>query len=529
MSDAPAWPAAQQATPDALDEARRLWREDRAAHATLVRQMAEKELRADPTRFEPLDLESEVLVFQGEANLARRLLEEYVRYYPDRADASARLAWVLWQEEQQEEAIAEARAALAREPANLAARRWLLEWQLEKENWAEAAEVAQRGLEFWPEEGSLWLSAARARAHERQEKQARRAFERALELGEGEAAARAYAEFLLDLNHTGEAARLLEPWIGRAGTTPQTCLRAADALFRSNQPAEAIRLLRALAKEVQGDSEDQQAAARDLLNLLYREAGIHATDEFTTELMDKHEAPDGLVVEILEAYGARNNRSALTRVFNLISQRPQQYPRALARFLSTFYEAPVVPGSISRWVLRNGAAIDENTILWGGVGAWLVQTNQHQRAVEHLGRYVGRPGLKPWMLLLLARALESLGDVPASNTVLREALQFPPDHSEPAIRSRLALRMALDGLAPSGHLIAMDCTPRGREYATVEDLARLAVVESLHAMERAEDLEERRSIYSQTLDHLKDFARRDPQAAIKPILADYRRRVQALL
>src|SRR5690606_17433728 len=95
----------------------------------------EAELRADPDRYETLDLEAQALVRAGEAELALRLLDEYLRVYPECGEAAARLAWVHWQTEKREEALAEVRAALARDPANHAARRFLLQWLLETRDW----------------------------------------------------------------------------------------------------------------------------------------------------------------------------------------------------------------------------------------------------------------------------------------------------------------------------------------------------------------------------------------------------------
>ncbi|HNM47125.1 MAG TPA: hypothetical protein PKH51_08920, partial [Candidatus Sumerlaeota bacterium] len=59
-----------------------------------ARRALEAQLRADPESYGPLDAEVEVLQLLREPDLALRLLEEYIRFFPGNTDASARLAWL---------------------------------------------------------------------------------------------------------------------------------------------------------------------------------------------------------------------------------------------------------------------------------------------------------------------------------------------------------------------------------------------------------------------------------------------------
>lgn len=504
---------------DPLARARELALGDKAAVAE-ARRLAEAEIRRDPTSYAALDLEAELLASQREWSLAQRLLDEYIQYYPENSDAAARLAWIYWRQGRREDALAELKAALARDPANLRGRDWLIEFAAAMGDHALVVATAEAGLETSPENRGWWLALGRARAHQLREAEARRAFEQALALGPDSTAACAYGEFLLDQNHSGEAARLLEHYASVPGADPLLRLRCADGLFRSNQPRPALEHIAFLSCDPTADSEKLQ---REVLAVLFRETGLDHGDRFAMGVIESGQALDTFAVEFLERCGARNNRGHLIKLFGHLGRNPQRYPRAMARFLSTYHEAPLVPGAVGRWVRDNAAAIDGHTVLWGGVGAWMVATGNNYGAVDHLGRFPQRRDVRPWMLLLLARAHEAVGQVPQANAVYRIAIQMPPDHSESALRSRLAFNLALDGLPAAGLLVAMDGSDEGKRLATAEDYARLAAVEALSRLPKLESLEERQELLRETIKSMKEFQQRDGAATIKPILVEFRR------
>ena len=508
---------------DALAEARRLRQQGDIATA---RAIVEAELRRDSSLFEPLDLEAELLVEQRNAPLALRLLEEYQRFYPDDGRVSARIAWVHWSEGRRDEALAEVRAALARDPGCAMAREFAAEWCRAKGEHAEALRLAEEGLALEPDNRGLLMGAAIAAAHLRNETTARAHFENALRLyPDDDKVLGAYGRFLLDMNHSGEAAKLLAGAGKTARPHISLLMAATDAHFRARQFPEAF----ALAERIATESEwDDPAVQRDLQELLAREAGTQQADELAFRLIGEARAVDCFGVEFLERCGMRQNRSHLTRTFELARNAPHKYPRTLARFLSTFYEAPATPGLVSGWVQRNMPMIMENTILWGGVGAWYVARGKWREASEHLASHHGRPDVKPWMLKLLGTAHEAQGHGPEANAAYRSALALPPDHSEFSIRSRLAYNMAMESMPGAGELLLMECSAAGREMGTMEDVARAAVVKALHQLYCTDNAEERAEIISSTEALLTNLAKADANLAVKVFKRQFRKKAEEL-
>lgn len=516
----------QPETNSAVERARQILADPQGDVAG-ARRLLEAEIRADPDRYETLDLEAQALVRCGESELALRLIDEYLRVYPECGEAAARLAWVHWQTEKREEALAEVRAALARDPSNHAARRFLLQWLLETRDWEGARKGAEEALEQTPGNADYLMVLARAAAHLRNEKLARKAYGELIEQGhQPETVARTYGEFLLDMNHTGEAARLLEPWLHRPEVEPSTLLRGADALFRSGHPQRALEVCRRIATDPRADSDEVQ---HDLLDMMHRNIGLTGTDEFAFEVLRSPGCLDSFGVELLERVGQRGNRGSVIRVFEVAGREPLRFPRTMARFLSTFYSQPVIPGTTSRWVSANRDAIERNATLWGGVGAWHVARGKWAAAAEHLARYEGRPGVKPWMILLLGRALENLGDFNEACRHYRHALTLPPDHSEPGLRSRLAFLLALDDMAAAGKLILMDCSEAGKKLTTAEDLVRMIAVEALSGIPRVALTADREEMLQQALGEMARVAREDPYAEAPAILKRFRDKMREVL
>jgi predicted Zn-dependent protease len=486
-----------------------------------ARQILEAEIRRDTTNYAPLDLEAEVLVRQREAPLAIRLLEEYIRYYRENTAAAVRLAWVMWQQGKREEAIAEVRAALARDPADRRGAIWLARWALEMDDKELALQTAIGLTERHPDEPRGWTLLGRARAIHADETGAREAFNQALARHGGAEPAEAYARFLLEHNHPGEAMRILEPLASQHPAAPAVLVRHAEACFRSNLPKQAFD---SLARLVRMPAADDQTIQVEALTVLYREAGARQADDFAMHMVQQGRVCDAFILELIERLGARENRGALRHLFQIISADAVHYSRSMARILSTFAVKFLQREEVEAWLRQHAPLVEQNTMLWGGIGAWLFAQKRWQDTVGHLGRHHGRPDLKPWMLLLLARALEEVDNQAEANIAYREAVQLAPDHTEAALRSRLAYNMAMDRMPAAGLLVAMDCSEQGKKTATIEDLARLCVVESLARMPKLDTLEERKALYDETINSLKSLSRKDPEAEIASVLKGFRQR-----
>lgn len=492
-----------------------------------ARRLLEQRLREAPDEYEPLDLEAQILVRMNEAELALRLLEEYTRYYPHNDRARARMAWVLWGLGQQSDAIAEMRATLERHPDSIDACRHLARWMLELKDYDGAAEVAAKGLAIAANDEELLLLAGKAAAHRNNEADARSAFQAVLTGNPAnEKAARLYAEFLLDKKHSEEALGVLDRFLGRDDAHGETLMRGMDAAFRTHQQQRAIQL----AIRIAGDhSLEDEKVAHDSLSLIHQNAGLQGGDEVLFKQLEAGNMSDLFAVEFLERSGQRENRGNLIRIYKTISRIPLRYPRTMTRFLSTYSAAPLAPGTVDKWISTHQAEIQQNTTLWAGVGAWYVSKQKWREAASHLSAYESRPDVKPWMILLLGRSLEALGDTANANQHYRRAVAMPPDHSEPSIRSRLAFNMAMEDMPGTAQIILLDATERGKKLASVEDLIRIFAVESLLAAEKIPELPARKALFDDTLRRMKELAKTDRFANATTIIRIFRNKAMEIL
>lgn len=492
-----------------------------------ARTLLEQAIRDNPDDYAPLDLEVEVLVEQGEIDLARRLLDEYIRYYPENADASARLGWVLWKSGNADDAIAELRATLARNPESVRAWAWLAEWLRTRLEDKDALAAAEKGLALAPDHPGLRRAAAMAAARTRDAARARQHFEHLTRVApQDEESVRTFAEFLLDQELAAEALARLEPWLAQPAPHPRTVLRAVDACFRIRQRERALHMAALLAGDPRADQDPVQ---NELQELLLHHLGLLEFDKLSFSLIESLRVTDSYAVNFLERSGMRGHRGHLVRLFGILGANAHVYPRAMARYLSTYWRAPIIPGTVARWVAANTPLVESNTVLWGGVGAWMVQRSDWRAALAHLGRYRGRPGLKPWMLLLLGKAQESQDMHAAANQVYREALQMEPDHSEMEIRSRLAFNLAMEGMAGAGKLVLTLRGDRMRELTAPEDMVRILAVEALSSLPHIIALHEREALIEETTAAMRRIIREGRYSGGAGILKAFRRRAQQLL
>lgn len=492
-----------------------------------ARLLLEGELRAHPENAGALDLEAEILVRQGEMAVARELLEEYLRYYPDSDLAASRYAWLLWESGEKEEAIAEARATLARNPGNHRAVVWLLDWAAQLDNHGMVVEKAIEALVQWPDDPDILLALGRAQARLKQGPKATETLQRLLELyPDDEAAARFLAEVFLDDNLPQRALNCLTPFLARGLCEPETLLRGSEAAFRANQPKVAMEYIERL---VTNNTITSESFLAEVHECLARNLGTSGTDKFTFGKLRNQELSDVYTVTLLESLGARDNRALINDVFEAIKDHPVRYPKAMARFLSTYHGAPTMPGTISRWVKNHQDQIERNVVLWGGVGAWMVAKSNWRGAVGHLSTWKGREGVKPWMLNLLAKAHEALGQIHDAMAVYRDALTLEPDHTEAAIRSKLAFNMALEGMAAAGQIILMGMREEAKKLGTVEDLIRIFAVQALCEADKIPDPNERRQLFQGAFDQMRQLARQDPYVNTRPLLRMFRERADQLI
>lgn len=492
-----------------------------------ARQLLERELRDNPSNAEALDLEVELLVEAGDTGRAHRLVEEYLRYYPHCSLASSRLGWVLWKKGKREEALAEARASLARDPSHRRTRKWFLEWAEALGRHDLIVEITEAALRDSPEDVSLKLPLARAYAKSQRVQEAREALEEVLgREPENAEAAGALAELHLGQNQTQPAMDVLSPFLARADCPPALLLKGGEAAFRANLPAQALELIERL---VCGEDAGDETFMAEVYACMDQQMGTAGAERYALEKLRAQAASDSFALSFLEAVGGRGNRGRIADIFSAIKDVPLRYPRTMARFLSTYHSAPSLPGAVERWVRTHQGKIEENATLWGGVGAWHFSRGRWEAAAEHLIRWYGRPGVKPWMLLLLGRAYEAMGRPADANEQYRHALTMEPDHSEVTLRSRLAFNLAMEGMPGAGKILIDECTSAGRELATVEDLLRMFAVETLVEAASIREPHNLQPLFADAVAHMRSLARKDPYTDGGGIIRAFRGRCERLL
>ncbi|CAN5328151.1 hypothetical protein BH09SUM1_BH09SUM1_17250 [soil metagenome] len=469
-----------------------------------ARKLLEAEIRRDSSNWEVLRAEAELLCEIGDHALAERLLDEYVSYYSHNSEAAAHLARVRWQTDRKDEALAELEAAVRRDPSAVLPRQWLIDWLLEKAETGRAIIVGEAAVSAGIDAPCLLVSLAKAHLRANHRDKAEKFLRQALEADPDAAeAAPLLAETLLQSQRRTEAIPLIDRFAESAGASPSRWLRTADLYFRANLPERAFQFLIKLITETAADSAPLQRSA---LDLCVRNAGQQETDRLYLSHLHALQLLDSAALEYLEFNNGRANKSAVVEAFRTISAQSLRYRRTMTRILSAFYGSPLPAQAIPEWIRTHHLEIESDAVLWGGVGAYYVEQRRWNEAADHLIRWWGRPGVMPWMLLLLGRALEELGRVPDANTQYRHALQMPPDHSEGGIRSRLAFNLSMEWMHGAASIIATDCSPRGRGLSTAADRARILAVEAFSAAGRFRDFQQRSELFEEALIRMKEMA-----------------------
>jgi tetratricopeptide (TPR) repeat protein len=509
----------------AVVEARTLLATGREADRTAARRALEGWLRENPHDDEAVDLEAQILHEVGESGRAERLLDEYLRYYPHSTLAASRLAWLYRMTGRGEEAVAELRALLARDPDCERAHRWILDWLLADRQYDTAALAGAEAVRRFPDAPWAHLAHGRALAHQGRGEAACAALKAAHDLAPAdEEIARALAELFLDQNQSARAHQLLAPLAANPTAAHATRLRAAEAAFRTGLIPQALQTLDTTLR----DCTDEEQAS-ETIEILQRYMGLRGLDDLLFDRVANSTLSDAMALAFLEFNGNRTNRGNIAKLYGLIANQPLRYPRTMARFLSTYHDAPLVPGTTERWVRANRAIIDQCTHLWGGVGAWHAARGKWAEAAAHLADWPMRPDVRPWMIYLRGRALEAIGDMDSANEQYRAALRLPPDHSEPATRARLAYNLMADGMAGAGAIIAAECSPAGKALAGIEELVRLLAVETVVEARKIPLSDEREQFVRDALERLRQLARQDARSDAGAVVRDFQRRLPGLL
>ncbi|MCC6546487.1 hypothetical protein IT570_04900 [Candidatus Sumerlaeota bacterium] len=491
-----------------------------------ARKLLEDQLRADPESFPPLDAEVEVLQSMHEPELAARLLEEYIRFYPENTNASARLAWLRWEEGSREEALAEIKAAVARDGTNTRARWWLLKWLDAVGDFTSLKKFAQEGVQRDPDNGYFILMVARAAAHLKEEDLARSSFVEALRIDPtSEEVLTSHADFLITIGKTKEAAELLAPHL-TDDASARLRSRAITVFFRMSRNDDALNQF---LRIITGPSQRNTAAIPDAFRALFLSMPPDQSDALLFSTLERGQLNDASATEFWTHLNARSATQQLQRLFDYIAPHSLQYPQTMMQFLTQATHHRALASGIMTWIKSHRPEIEANTKLWGSVGVFFVTRKRWPDASLHLEHYEGRPGLKPWMILLYVRALEAVGRINDANHHCRRALQLDPDKAEAGIRSRLAFNLALDHLASTAKVIILDLSQKGKDAAVAADIVRMIAVESLAGAAKVNTFALRKELFDEAMRYAKEVAKQDTTGDAEEVIARFRRRLVEIL
>ncbi len=508
-----------------VNKARKLARqgEDGVAEA---RRLLEQEIRSEPNEYLPLDAEVEILVRNQDADLARQLLEEFLRWHPNTADASARLSWLMWEVGEREEAIAEVRATLARQPDHLGARLWLIEWMEEQRETEALRTVAEEGLKHHPLNNKLQMVWA---ATELRRGNANASIEIYREILSRDPdwmpALRALSLLLSRRKQHDEAVRLIGERAEKTDAGLKTLCCATEVFFQGTNVRQALEFAARAANHKNGNSKEPQ---RKLVETIFRILRLEDSKPFVFELLESRGVCDEFASALVDHFAAVPDQQGFDRVLDTIAKHPAHFSSALENSL-TNHGAIWNRRFFDEWLKNRHNEITGNLRVWAAVGKWLFDRGDFQSAADVLQRGRNRKGVKPATLLVLGTALERIGRDSESNQVYRDALQLKTDGAESSIRARLAFNLAIDGYEATGHLILDDCTSEGKKLAEPDDLIRIFAVETFMTAHRLNDFHQLRELYAQTSEHMKRISQERPSPEAERLIHAYNQRWSYLL
>lgn len=380
-------------------------------------------LEIDPSLFRAADMLAEHLTLHGRPQEALAALE---RCRPERAEkvfADGRRAWILSQTERREEALAEFESLVRTHPHYLWARAHLVELcrQMDRK---EAYYDAARGLaDLAPDEARSQVYLGHAALLLERKEEAESCMKRALALDPSQGFA-------------GEQILRLQLDAGRLEDARQTFERVHALLEPDDRALLNMRLVCA---------EGNREAASALLREKCRDPEVSAHGLwYVAGEMDAR----GLLKEALgvldEAVVREDSCPHVGSVWMERFTRNKAWDQALERFLSLPARVPAAPSSahhlleraydadewsiVRRLVAEREALLREDPECWGEVARHLLAVSDF-KTVVHWCRDWKRNDARPWMLLNLASALWSWGDLDGASEVSRHACTLESDHT----------------------------------------------------------------------------------------------------
>lgn len=361
-----------------------------------------------------------------------------------------RAAWVKARRDGQAAAVDEMKAIVRANPTYQWGWRQLADWCSNLNGNAEYLEAAEQMEKLAPDDpaGPAWKADALSRLN--RFNQAIEGFRKAYAISPGYAwAGINLFDLLVKKRRTDEAEEILQK-LESQSRGPFVWARRAQQAGRKKDRQTVIDALRRIGVDPETNPWPLKTAAESLV----RAGGRKELDETLRALMADPQANPQVGAVWVEQFIRHRSRKQVFKVLDSLlakQDRGDMAEAAVNKFLDI--AADKKSGwlrskgwkTVHRFVGPRAAVLRSRPEIYGQVGYALVIVGDDRGAIEWLGDFSQRAGVRPWMLFNLALALLARGQWDEARHVAQAALLLEEDNTTPLHHTFVALVGAVDG------------------------------------------------------------------------------------
>jgi tetratricopeptide (TPR) repeat protein len=399
-----------------LAEVRHLESENQASIEALQRALERR-----PDLFEALDTYAEALTRIGRPQEALAVCERSLANYFEQGALRARRAWVLWQFERRDQALAAMRSVLEHHPDQTWGLQELVTWEQELEHTREAVELAQRLVERAPLRAVSHGFLGDALLASSDEQGAWQAFSRAARLDPAYSFAGSQRIRIALNGRRFEDARSVIAEQGEHVSPATRDYWELTVACREQDVGEALAALARLAKR----PNTSAAALRSAGDLLAELPHAELSRPLLALATDPSAHPEMGAVWVASLQGTASAPSSWA------IRRLAEHPPAMVAAVREHFEAlgsASAPASSVLWALLwLGRVARGSDLIWGKVGFALMSARAYVCCELWLSDYRRRRDVEAWMLLNLSYAALENHRTRAALQAAEHALTLPTD------------------------------------------------------------------------------------------------------
>ena len=363
------------------------------------------------------------------------------------------------------------REVLAEDPQYAWGWSMLAEWERDRGRNAEFAEAAEQLTETAPLAPGAW--GLLGDAHERldQAGKAMAAYRRALELDPTYAFA-AYGLFDLKLagGAVDEAARVLDAVLPHErGSLTQS--RRVQLACRQDLQDEAAAAMGDLCRAPDLDRTPLKIALGAMASVGWAEDADRAMWHVVVEPAERPGLARFFGGEMALADAGHVFQARVDRLREEAVAPDGKLPENVRMLAVGYVEALWVDlrrTALDAFLRQNAGWVRDDVLIWGTVGAALIDTWQPRRALAWMADWRTRADVGGWIVANIAEAHLALGDIAAARAVTLAGLQLPADHCRDALVLWQALDEAWTGQTASARSrldgVSREAQPQQRQF-----------------------------------------------------------------